>query len=472
MAALVIFTLIGSCYDIKMRNKNQGQSPTGNKYLLCFSVFQNIRHLIPRQPEDPKLQQLTPLHGIRTLALVCTTYAHFALLMPVFNKDPETLEKAYDGHIFYYLFFNGMMVVQIFFFLSGFLLAYLLQMNSEKIHVGWSLVPKALLLRWSRLTPVCAMMVAFIATWMRHLGSGPLWKLATTTGPTAACRTYWCSHLLYVNNLVPDNKLCMFQTWHIAADMQMFILGVVVHVATRNGKRALTISLLLILGMLAPAIHVWLYGTRPTCLLTAQFLRTMSDETYYYLHNRGYMNLPCFLLGMSSGYIGLNLQRKGVDLSKNRVLRFLSWWVIPLIMAVMLAGRMFASYEVQVSIWTRMAYAATHRAALGLLLSAFVLGIICRCNDLSRMLLEWPFWMVTSKLSYCVYIVHIAFLYLFLGNRQELFPVSFINVGYITFGGMVLSYIVAVPMYLMIEAPFGKLIQVITEDREARNKTD
>lgn len=66
----------------------------------------------------------------------------------------------------------------------------------------------------SRLTPTYALAMATVNTWMRHLGSGPLWKQVVTS-ETTACRKYYWAHLLYINNYIYDDNLCFPQSWYV-----------------------------------------------------------------------------------------------------------------------------------------------------------------------------------------------------------------------------------------------------------------
>ena len=76
---------------------------------------------------------------------------------------------------------------------------------------------------FSRLTAPLAFVIAFIATWLRHLGSGPLWKYFITNGVTAQCRAYYWAHLFYFNNLIQDDKFCVLQTWY-GSDTKYFLI--------------------------------------------------------------------------------------------------------------------------------------------------------------------------------------------------------------------------------------------------------
>ena len=59
--------------------------------------------------------------------------------------------------------------------------------------------------RPSRLTPVYAMILGFIATLLAYLGSGPSWQ--NVRDLSVACRWNWWNNLLYVNNYVRSYEL-------------------------------------------------------------------------------------------------------------------------------------------------------------------------------------------------------------------------------------------------------------------------
>jgi hypothetical protein len=52
----------------------------------------------------------------------------------------------------------------------------------------------------SRLTPVYAVILGFIATLLAYLGSGPNWQNVRIL--SVACRWNWWTNLLYINNYV------------------------------------------------------------------------------------------------------------------------------------------------------------------------------------------------------------------------------------------------------------------------------
>lgn len=116
-----------------------------------------------------------------------------------------------------------------------------------------------------RLTPLYAGIIFFFTAFDGHLlGSGPNWN--SSLYRSEDCRSYWWSHLLYINNktpflltfvciLIPKSPKtiingvfiylfyyyfkCMPETWYLATEMQMFIFSpIAIYSLWRWPKRA------------------------------------------------------------------------------------------------------------------------------------------------------------------------------------------------------------------------------------------
>ncbi|CAH2240899.1 jg9636 [Pararge aegeria aegeria] len=256
---LVVLALIGSCFDSKKTDKNHKTGVSVKDLLLCFSIPQNYKRLTTVEQNDARLDVFKCIHGFRTIVTFIVVYGHTVLLIATFTSNPHSFEKAYES-VALRITFSGLNVVQVFFFITGMLLTHSKQISAETHKVSWKMIPKTIFNRWWRLTPSAVMMVAFSATWMRHLGSGPLWKTVITGGTSGQCRRFFWAHLFYFNNYIPEDTLCSLQTWYIATDMQIYIVGVITHFAIRNRSgciKAITLTSLLLLSMASPALHVW-----------------------------------------------------------------------------------------------------------------------------------------------------------------------------------------------------------------------
>ncbi|KAL6448084.1 hypothetical protein ACFW04_000249 [Cataglyphis niger] len=124
------------------------------------------------------------------------------------------------------------MSVDTYFFISGFLMAYLYLknvMDKERIEpINYRAKLNeffvSVIRRYIRLTPAFMIMVGIL-----QLNSG--WYNKTSQfymeeRPHEICEKYWWRNLLYINNLFDHKELCMSWSWYLANDMQFFIIGI------------------------------------------------------------------------------------------------------------------------------------------------------------------------------------------------------------------------------------------------------
>ncbi|CAG4989458.1 unnamed protein product [Colias eurytheme] len=214
---IVLLNTLATIYDIRLRRR--GKDCAGNPLILSFSIIQNWNRLVSSTSNpDPRFDGFQGMHGMRTITTFLMMTAHVAWLIGDGAVDnPHDFEKLYEKNV-YQVLFNGTSIVQLYFLLSGLLLVYSMNVNSEKMKNSWALFPVILFYRMCRLTPSLAVVLGFVMTWFRHLGSGPFWGM-TITPIYNDCRKYWWSHLLYVNNFIEGNR-CAIETWHLAAELQ------------------------------------------------------------------------------------------------------------------------------------------------------------------------------------------------------------------------------------------------------------
>ncbi|XP_072942310.1 nose resistant to fluoxetine protein 6-like [Epargyreus clarus] len=453
---LLLMNLIGSVYDA-WNGQRDGVDKVGNPYLLSFSIFRNWKQLSSTDIH-PTYERLKGLNGLRAVIMFFIALSHIMWLVGTgYTDNPRDFEQAHE-RVYYQIIFSGMVIVQIFFVVSGCLLGYYLQVLSETKRLTWNFVPKMLLHRWSRLTPGNAIVILFTATWLRHLGSGPLWNLNVTSVATD-CRNYWWQHLLFFNNYVKQDKSCAIHSWHVATEMQLFTVGLVAYVATVSRGRYLVLALLGLAGMVGPALHVWLQDLDALVLHRPEFYRAFENDTYRSMHVLGHNNLSCYAIGMATGFISYYCVRNKIEYS-SKLLKFLTWCVPPAVVGVFLSGSLFYIDGERPHVAIRMAYAACHRATLGVMIALLILNLVMKFEDLIREFLEWRGWVVISKLSYSVYLLHVNFIHVLLGARTQLSHVSFFHVIINHFGVVSLTFLVSVPFHLMLEAPLLSLTKI------------
>lgn len=97
---------------------------------------------------------------------------------------------------------NGHTVIQTYFAISGFLLSIQFVQYKEN-QKDFSLVYffKAIVYRYTRMTPIYGFMVFFHSTLLIYTQSGPMWRRLAET-ERSFCRKNWWTNIFYLNNYV------------------------------------------------------------------------------------------------------------------------------------------------------------------------------------------------------------------------------------------------------------------------------
>nr|KAG5703831.1 hypothetical protein BaRGS_031465 [Batillaria attramentaria] len=136
------------------------------------------------------------------------------------------LETSRERYLFQ-IIANAPVAVDTFFVLSGLLVSYLSlkEMARSRGRLNWFLF---YFHRFWRLTPVYMMVLFLYVSVQPHLGRGPAWLAEFNDRDN--CKTTWWTNLLYLNNFVKVDKLCMGHTWYLADDMQFYVISPLIFV--------------------------------------------------------------------------------------------------------------------------------------------------------------------------------------------------------------------------------------------------
>ncbi|PSN39085.1 hypothetical protein C0J52_07353 [Blattella germanica] len=223
------------------------------KLLTAFSWYSNGKKLLSTETSGDTLHAI---HGIRFLSICWVVLGHrysSSIVVPSINAIiiQDFLQDFWRSFVT-----NANIAVDTFLFLSGLLVCYvfLKQMSKQKASFN---IPLYYIHRYIRLTPPYAIMVLLTATLLRHAGSGPLYGMLGNTY-ASACRRNWWTSILYINNYVEPEIMCISQGWYLAVDMQLFILSPIILYPLWKLPRKFSLTFLgaLIVGGLVTAFTV------------------------------------------------------------------------------------------------------------------------------------------------------------------------------------------------------------------------
>ncbi|CAG9795926.1 unnamed protein product [Diatraea saccharalis] len=129
--------------------------------------------------------------------------------------------------------------------------------------------------------------------------------------------------------------------------------------------------------------------------------------------------------------------------------------------AVVLPGVMFLRSSPPE--WVSALYAALDRPLVAICFSVFMLGCFVKCKSGLRDFFEWRGFHFLGRLSYCVFVLHFIVLRLILAGNTQLNHASIYSLITLLISVSVLSYIVAIPICLLVELPAIELWRACTQ---------
>jgi peptidoglycan/LPS O-acetylase OafA/YrhL len=169
---------------------------------VASRIWANVASLTHRSARD-----IPTLDGVRALAVLWVCVFHIFLGFGERKQDggPADLPALLDARPV----MAGDMGVDLFFILSGFLIAEMIMSAKLAAFNAWTFLYR----RFLRIAPAYALAIA-----LSMAGAG-----GAEQG--VACRRYWYTHILFINNLPgvidPHTHDCLSQTWSIAVEFQV-----------------------------------------------------------------------------------------------------------------------------------------------------------------------------------------------------------------------------------------------------------
>ncbi|RVE44375.1 hypothetical protein evm_010996, partial [Chilo suppressalis] len=456
LAGIVALNLLSTIYDFAYNDSEVAGWP------LIFSLRANWRRLVAPPSKDPRRSKLIGINGIRFLTAVLVLLGHAPIPPVITIENPQWLEDAFDNVAMQSLF-QGHMITQTFFLLSGFFLTYNLQFFSGKL--TWKIIPKGILLRWLRIAPVTIVMVALTATWFKFSNYGPFWQESIGV-EVDDCRKDWPSVIFYYNNY-NTNSTCNLQNWSMACDMQLHIIGLMVVVLSPTVKaRNRAIFIFFLLGMIFPALEVYFRGVDGNFLITAEAIRNylVVVPTFKYLYVPTHTNMPCFFMGMYLGYYLTDIEQIQIPKKLRKVFAYTFWTLFPWMLFLPITQYfLFVADGSQSSMWMRIIHAMVEKPLQGLIVSLIIIGMVIKIEELRfySWILESPIWVPLAKLSYSMFATHVMIVRYVGGTKASMSHITLVSMIQEFAGLVTLSLFFGFIMYMLVEAPFGEVVKLL-----------
>uniref|UniRef100_A0A182Y7U1 Nose resistant-to-fluoxetine protein N-terminal domain-containing protein n=1 Tax=Anopheles stephensi TaxID=30069 RepID=A0A182Y7U1_ANOST len=464
LVAFVLMVVFSTVYGVgggaERKSECAGEKPpTGEAILRSFSAVDNLRKLVQLSKDD---HGLGCINGIKALSMMFILGGHALVFMAggpllnpgFFHEQSQLLQNAF--------LLNSPLLVDTFLLLSGFLFARLLLLELDKrqgrLNFGLLYV-----FRYIRLTPAYLAVIALYATWLPRLGDGPLWQERIEL-EQQRCQQSWWLNVLYVNNYLGTDSVCMFQSWYLATDTQLFVLApLLLYPMWRYGHRA---ALFLIGGVTGISILVPFYVTYtrqldPTFMIFTDEVSDLQANDYFVnVYGKTHLRATAYLFGLLVGYLVHWMQIKNVRIGRRKLA--LCW----IVSTVCGCSAMFSLTAFYTRLGTdnylyNALYASLHRFGWSLSNGWLVLACVTGHGRTLKRFLSWRAFVPLSRLTYCAYLTNgLVELYLSASRRTPLYA-SIPTMTAECISHMILTFLLALLLCLMFESPIHGLEKIL-----------
>ncbi|XP_014602889.1 PREDICTED: LOW QUALITY PROTEIN: nose resistant to fluoxetine protein 6-like [Polistes canadensis] len=366
------------------------------KVFQAFSVYSNSKIIFSHKTGE---NSVLIIHGLRFIMIGWTILAHTIFFTKEYFDNKPTAWRKSEG-FFAQLITNAPISVDTFFFLGGFLLAYVYLKNEiggkdKRKPYNYLNTIKLyfliLLKRFLRLTPTYMIVIGLLeinATWYSKIS-----VFYMIERPHETCSKYWWRNLLYIQNLFNSQEMCMSWSWYLADDMQFFVISsFLLLLSSMYFKVAASLlGLLFMSSMILTGYIAYINDYIPTLDKQYNFI----DELYF----PPWVRIGPYLVGVITGYILVKLKNK-LNFKKKTLILF---WILGSSCSLL---ALFGIYRRRISILAATFYAALGRTIWAIGIAWLVIACSTNNGGILNRILSFKVWIPLSRLTYTVYLIN------------------------------------------------------------------
>ncbi|XP_033764117.1 LOW QUALITY PROTEIN: nose resistant to fluoxetine protein 6-like [Pecten maximus] len=374
---------------------------TVGKILMSFSVMTNGEKLLSTSQGEGSL---TAINGMRFFSITWVILGHNFSSGLQFSVNSVPFYAEMFNRWTFQAIGNAFVSVDSFFTMSGLLLSYLFMKEMKKTggKMNWVMF---YFHRFWRLTPPYMLVLMVSATLTRYMGGdgGPNW--VKNGIERDFCKETWWTNLLYINNIVKTDKMCIGWSWYLANDMQFFVISPLMLIPLYY-KRNLGFIVCGVL-LLATFITTGVLNSENGWPATPLEQRTSKDggssymDGYYF---KPWCRIGPYIVGIMGGYI---LQACNCRCKINKLVNLICWLVATVVGCLIVYGLYDSLTGTVLSTPVAAFYNTIHRSAWGICICWVIFACATGNGGFVNTLLSWKGLVPLSRLSYCAYLIHL-----------------------------------------------------------------
>ena len=437
------------------------------KFFLSFSFSRNLRKMFwsPQRDDD----YLSIFNGLRVFSMgyIILGHVHESLpTLPLTNLfEIRDIISTYYGSFVMGAFY----AVDIFFYMSAFLGTYLMITKFEGKSIPFHMI---YFHRLFRILPTLGLFLGILLTFYGLIHSGPFFEIPYFE-IVEPCQEYWWTVMLFINNYYPTEigGNCMNILWYLANDMLFFaFLPFVILAYVKRKTMGYILAIFLIVASMVNAFIISQVENHPITIIV--------DPNVRNIYHRPYTRFGAYYVGSLFGMFYFEWMKA----EKNEKYRYLpgarfynifkNSKIMRSISSILAAGVMlFLIFIVYTEVedmtrivwdqWLANIFNSFHRVVFVLALTLFFAGSIVGKGGPIRYIFGAQVWGSWAKITFVVYLIHtLVISWIFSSLRIGMIMTKRVAIFY-TFSSFILSFLIAVPVALLIESPILQLEKLV-----------
>ncbi|XP_015189629.1 PREDICTED: nose resistant to fluoxetine protein 6-like isoform X2 [Polistes dominula] len=413
--------------DTQALNDNNIDHPEKLKYqsflwniFLAFSAYSNTKRIFNMKSENA---DIPVIHGLRFFAMIMIILIHCYYFSMDFVENRSIVLRRKEEFFGQMMYNGGMLAVDTFFSIGGFLVAYLL-------------------------TPTLMIISGLVQIRAAWNGKASLFYITERSHEN--CQKYWWRNILYIHNLFSLQEMCMSWSWYLANDMQYFlIINFLLFLSSTYFKIAASLlGILFTSSIILTGYISYIYNFIPTM----DKLLNLMDVIYY----PPWIRIGPYIVGVMTAYIVVKLNNKLLWKRKTIILFSILASLCNLLV-------LFGLYLRRMSVLTAAIYVALSRTVWAIGIAWLLIACCTNNGGIVNSILSCKVWIPFSRLTYAAYLLNPIVI-----SSMSFLSESSLHFNYSTFGVLYVGYIIIVyicsyMVSLMFELPYIYLMKEVMD---------
>ncbi|KAK3607209.1 hypothetical protein CHS0354_031706 [Potamilus streckersoni] len=418
--------------------------------LLAFSIYSNaVKILSTKQAAG----SLSAVNGIRCLSMFWVILGHTYAFGFRFASNMGSFFPKMLNRFTFQAIDNATVSVDSFFLLSGLLLAFLtfreLKTAGGIKEFRWGMF---YFHRFWRLTPPYMLLMMVYVPTVKYWSDGPLWP--KDGFEIDYCKDSWWTNLLYINNFVNADKMCMAWSWYLANDMQFFVVSPILLIALYKSPiiGGIVSSIFLIASFITSGVIASVNN------VSANIITQGGTTGFLQLYIKPYCRIGPYIVGILTGYI---LFKTDCNVKIGRIRNLVGWLTATGIALAVLYGLYSPNNNNSLSIGVSALYMSLARTAWGVALAWVIFACATGNGGFINTLLSWNVYVPLGRLTYCAYLTHPIVMILYYSSLRNTIVFNDLEISYLFVSHLVFAYAAAFILSLAFESPMMGLEKVL-----------